>query len=140
MVRQGGKCFAVFAGGEESQRLLGAVGVAEDEGRRRRPRRRYLLEQAADPLFVLILGLTRWAWTYFLGNGRFTGGSQLAIVTALILFALALISEQVAALRFDRSEREYLDRLVVRAQRIGPQPTATGEPEGTSQPTGGEEQ
>jgi len=50
------------------------------------------------------LGLGRWAWTYFLGDGRFTNGSQLVLVTSLIVFALALISEQVAALRFDRSE------------------------------------
>lgn len=55
---------------------------------------------------LFAVGVGRWAWTYFLGHGRFTGGSQLAIVTSIVLFALALISEQVAALRFDRSERE----------------------------------
>ena len=33
-------------------------------------------------------------------------GTQLAFMLAVILFALALISEQVSALRFDRSERE----------------------------------
>ncbi len=54
---------------------------------------------------VFVVGLARYAWTFFT-TGRFTNGSQLAFVTALILFALALISEQVAALRFDRSERE----------------------------------
>ena len=54
---------------------------------------------------IFLVGLGRWAWTFSHG-GKFTGGSQLAFVTAFILFALALISEQVAALRFDRSERE----------------------------------
>ena len=56
---------------------------------------------------LLFVGLGRWGWTYIAERGRFTGGAQLAIVTAVILFALALISEQVAALRFDRSEREH---------------------------------
>ena len=56
---------------------------------------------------LLLVGLGRWGWTFVTESGRFTGGAQLAIVTAVILFALALISEQVAALRFDRSEREH---------------------------------
>ena len=55
---------------------------------------------------LFAVGAGRWAWTYFLQSGRFTNGSQLAIVTSLIVFSLALISEQVAALRFDRSERD----------------------------------
>lgn len=54
----------------------------------------------------LAVGLGNWALTYFGGPRRFTGGSQLAIVLSILLFALALISEQVAALRYDRSERE----------------------------------
>ncbi len=56
---------------------------------------------------LFLVGLLRYVWTFFFLNGRFTGGSQLAFVTSLIVFALALISEQVAALRFDRSEREF---------------------------------
>jgi glycosyltransferase involved in cell wall biosynthesis len=56
---------------------------------------------------LLLVGLGRWAWSYAFEHGRFTGGAQLAIVAGVILFALALISEQVAALRFDRSERDY---------------------------------
>ena len=56
---------------------------------------------------VFLVGALRYAWTFFFVNGRFTGGSQLAIIASVILFALALISEQVAALRFDRSEREF---------------------------------
>jgi len=54
---------------------------------------------------VFVVGLARYGWTFYFDR-KFTNGSQLAFVTALILFALALISEQVAALRFDRSERE----------------------------------
>jgi glycosyltransferase involved in cell wall biosynthesis len=55
---------------------------------------------------IFLLGLGRYVWTFLFLDKRFTGGSQLAFVTALILFALALISEQVAALRFDRSESD----------------------------------
>ncbi len=51
-------------------------------------------------------GIGWYAWTYAHDN-RFTNASQLALVTSIILFALALISEQVAALRFDRSERDF---------------------------------
>ena len=56
---------------------------------------------------LFFIALARYAWTFLFVNGRFTGGSQLAFMTSIILFALALISEQVAALRFDRSEREF---------------------------------
>ncbi len=52
-----------------------------------------------------LVGAGWYAYTFFT-VGRFTNGSQLAIVLSVILFALALISEQVAALRFDRSEAE----------------------------------
>lgn len=52
------------------------------------------------------VGLGRWAWTFWFEHRRFTNGSQLALMTSLIVFALALISEQVAALRYDRSERD----------------------------------
>jgi glycosyltransferase involved in cell wall biosynthesis len=52
-----------------------------------------------------LAGLGRYVWT-FATERRLTNGSQLAFTLAVILFALALISEQVAALRFDRSERE----------------------------------
>jgi glycosyltransferase involved in cell wall biosynthesis len=54
---------------------------------------------------VFLVGAARYAWT-FTTTHQFTNGSQLAFVTSGILFALALISEQVAALRFDRSERD----------------------------------
>ena len=49
-------------------------------------------------------GFGYYAYTYFTSR-RFTNMAMLLIVQAVILFALALISEQVAQLRFDRSER-----------------------------------
>ena len=49
-------------------------------------------------------GVARYAYTYF-AYGRFTNMAMLLMVQAVMLFALALISEQVAQLRFDRSER-----------------------------------
>jgi glycosyltransferase involved in cell wall biosynthesis len=56
---------------------------------------------------VFLAGVGWYVWTYFFQDGRFTNASQLAFVLAVILFSLALIAEQVAALRFDRSEREH---------------------------------
>ncbi|MCG3134496.1 MAG: Undecaprenyl-phosphate 4-deoxy-4-formamido-L-arabinose transferase [Planctomycetes bacterium] len=56
-------------------------------------------------LSFLVAGLGWYAYTYST-SWRFTNGSLLAFTLAVILFALALISEQIAALRFDRSERE----------------------------------
>jgi glycosyltransferase involved in cell wall biosynthesis len=53
----------------------------------------------------LLLGVGWYAWTLFTVS-RFTNASLLAFMLAVILFALALISEQIAALRFDRSEPE----------------------------------
>ena len=56
-----------------------------------------------------LAGLGWYVWT-FTQDHRFTNASQLAFVLAIVLFALALISEQVAALRFDRSERRSYRR------------------------------
>lgn len=50
-----------------------------------------------------LLGLGWYAYT-FATQHRFTNMSMLLIMQAVILFALALISEQIAQLRFDRSE------------------------------------
>jgi glycosyltransferase involved in cell wall biosynthesis len=57
------------------------------------------------PLSLLsaLLGLGNYAYT-FATQHRFTNMSMLLFVQAVMLFALALISEQVAQLRFDRSE------------------------------------
>ena len=52
-----------------------------------------------------LAGLAWYAYTYAT-SWRFTNGSLLAFTLSIILFALALISEQIAAMRFDRSEQE----------------------------------
>lgn len=52
-----------------------------------------------------LAGLGWYLWT-LTTETRFTNASLLAFMLSVLLFALALISEQVAALRFDRSERE----------------------------------
>jgi len=49
-------------------------------------------------------GFAYYLYTY-LTEHRFTNMAMLLFVQAVILFALALISEQIAQLRFDRSER-----------------------------------
>jgi glycosyltransferase involved in cell wall biosynthesis len=51
-----------------------------------------------------LAGMGYYAYTYITTH-RFTNMAMLLIVQAVILFALALISEQIAQLRFDRSER-----------------------------------
>lgn len=55
-------------------------------------------------LIAFVAGILRWSYTYTFQAGRFTNGAQLALTLSILLFMLALISEQVAALRFDRSE------------------------------------
>ena len=57
------------------------------------------------PLSLLsaLLGLGNYVYT-FITQHRFTNMSMLLFVQAVMLFALALISEQIAQLRFDRSE------------------------------------
>jgi glycosyltransferase involved in cell wall biosynthesis len=56
-------------------------------------------------VFSFVLGFGYYGYTYATSH-RFTNMSMLLIVQAVILFALALISEQIAQLRFDRSETE----------------------------------
>ena len=57
------------------------------------------------PLALLsFLGGVAWYVRTYLTDGRFTNMAMLLFVQAVILFALALISEQIAQLRFDRSE------------------------------------
>jgi glycosyltransferase involved in cell wall biosynthesis len=55
-------------------------------------------------LLSFLLGTGYYLYT-FLTIHRFTNMAMLLIVQGVILFALALISEQIAQLRFDRSER-----------------------------------
>jgi glycosyltransferase involved in cell wall biosynthesis len=58
--------------------------------------------------FVAGLGLYGWTWMHSVGP-QFTNGMQLLLVLGAILFFLALVAEQVASLRFDRSESGYDD-------------------------------
>jgi glycosyltransferase involved in cell wall biosynthesis len=55
-------------------------------------------------LLSFLLGFGYYAYT-FITEHRFTNMAALLLVQGVILFALALISEQIAQLRFDRSER-----------------------------------
>ena len=55
-------------------------------------------------LLSFVLGMGWYAFT-FATQHRFTNMSMLLIAQGVILFALALISDQIAQLRFDRSER-----------------------------------
>jgi len=52
---------------------------------------------------AFVAGAGWYAYT-FVTFHQFTGASQLAFVLSVLLFVLGMISEQVAALRFDRSE------------------------------------
>ncbi len=52
-----------------------------------------------------ILGIANYAYTFFTRH-QFTTGSALLLMQAVIIFTLALVSEQIAQLRFDRSEDE----------------------------------
>ena len=59
-------------------------------------------------LLSFVTGLVYYAYTFFTMH-RFTNMSMLMFVQAVILFALALISEQIAQLRFDRSEQRVAE-------------------------------
>ncbi len=60
------------------------------------------------PLAVLMaaLGLGWYAYTY-ITEGRFTNMATLLLTQATVIFGLGLISEQVAALRFERIEGDH---------------------------------
>ncbi|MDH3592413.1 MAG: glycosyltransferase family 2 protein, partial [Planctomycetota bacterium] len=55
-------------------------------------------------LLSFLIGFGYYVYTYITQH-RFTNMAMLLIVQSVMLFALALISEQIAQLRFDRSER-----------------------------------
>ena len=61
-------------------------------------------------LFFFLGGLGNYAYTYFTQN-RFTNMSVFALTTAVIIFMLGLISEQIALLRMERQQsgRRYDD-------------------------------
>jgi len=54
-------------------------------------------------IFLFVSGLCYYMFTY-LSYGRFTNMSALLLTTALIIFMIGLVSEQICQLRFDRSE------------------------------------
>lgn len=54
-------------------------------------------------LFFFCAGLANYAYTYFT-EGRFTNMSVFALTTAVIVFMLGLISEQIALLRMERQQ------------------------------------
>lgn len=53
---------------------------------------------------VFLLGLTNYGFT-FVTQGRFTNMSALFFVTAVLIFMMSLISEQICQLRFERRDR-----------------------------------
>jgi len=58
-------------------------------------------------VLCVLAGAAVYAWYWASGGGpRLTGGIQLALVLGAILFALGLLAEQLASLRFDRTEEE----------------------------------
>lgn len=54
-------------------------------------------------IFFFLAGMTNYAYTYFTEN-RFTNMSVFALTTAVIVFMLGLISEQIALLRMERQQ------------------------------------
>jgi glycosyltransferase involved in cell wall biosynthesis len=54
---------------------------------------------------LFVLGLLRYIYS-FLTQGRFTNMSALLFVSAIIIFMMSLISEQICQMRFERRERK----------------------------------
>lgn len=57
--------------------------------------------------FLFFLGLLRYAYTYFLTN-RFTNMAQLLMNSAVIIFMLGLVAEQIACLRLERGNHLFV--------------------------------
>ena len=53
---------------------------------------------------IFLLGLINYGFT-FVTQGRFTNMSALLFVTAVLIFMMSLISEQICQLRFERRDR-----------------------------------
>jgi glycosyltransferase involved in cell wall biosynthesis len=60
---------------------------------------------ASGLCFLAGAAVYAWYWSQSAGP-RLTGGIQLAFVLGAVLFALGLLAEQLASLRFDRTEEE----------------------------------
>ena len=52
---------------------------------------------------MFVMGLLRYVQT-FIAEGRFTNMSALLITTAVIIFMMGMISEQISQMRFERRE------------------------------------
>lgn len=57
-------------------------------------------------VFLFALGLGRYAYTYYWYQ-HFTNMSHLLLNSAVIIFMLGLIAEQIAALRFERGDKLF---------------------------------
>jgi len=56
-------------------------------------------------LAMFFLGLVRYSYTYYY-EGRFTNMSALLLVTAILIFMMSLISEQICQMRVEKSEED----------------------------------
>jgi hypothetical protein len=54
--------------------------------------------------FIFLIGFFYYIYTY-ITSGRFTNMSALLFTTAIIVFFMGIISEQISQMRFERSER-----------------------------------
>ena len=55
--------------------------------------------------FIFLIGFIYYLYTYF-SEGRFTNMSALLFTTAIIVFFMGIISEQISQMRFERSESD----------------------------------
>jgi hypothetical protein len=58
--------------------------------------------------FLFVTGLCYYFYTYMTG-GRFTNMSALLFTTAVTIFMMGLVSEQICQMRFERSEGSKLN-------------------------------
>ena len=59
-------------------------------------------------LFTFLLGLGYYIFT-FVTAGRFTNMSALLLTTAVVIFMMGLVSEQITQMRFEGLQRDRLD-------------------------------
>jgi glycosyltransferase involved in cell wall biosynthesis len=67
---------------------------------------------------IFLLGLINYAFTFFT-QGRFTNMSALLFATAVLIFMMSLISEQICQLRFERRERRAPAKQLMENGREG---------------------
>jgi glycosyltransferase involved in cell wall biosynthesis len=68
-------------------------------------------------LIMFLLGMMRYVYTFFT-EGRFTNMSALLFVSAVIVFMMSLISEQITQLRFERRSVPRASRSKNRGQPV----------------------